>query len=111
MTEQRVIVRAYGEEPVTLIAFFVKRIGKHRLGIVVGRAREAAHICLPPEDVFRYDAETFKSLRGAYDADDMTALRWHWRNVALPFVPDALELVVDPSTPPEAAISSKREQG
>jgi hypothetical protein len=100
-----VIVRAYENEPVRLFAFFAKKIGKNRLGVVVGPAPNAVHICFPSGSVFNYNADTYKSLRDAYEANDETALLWLWRNRAQPFAADVLDLVVDHSrsTPKEVA--------
>ena len=81
MIKRDVIVRAYGDEPVRLLALSLKRIGKNneRIVVVVGRAQEAPNIGFPIDSVFEWDEAVFATLRAAFDQGQKERLAEAWR--------------------------------
>lgn len=68
-----VLVRAFGGEPVALVA--VGRLGR---AIEVTGSRRSSTIGFPADDVLQFDESLQARLRSAFDADDHDRLRRLW---------------------------------
>lgn len=69
-----VIVRAYGDEPVRLIA-----IEKRGRTVLVARTVSGATVGFPSENVYSFEAQRYRDLRIAFETGDRDALLSLWR--------------------------------
>ena len=72
-TLPRVIVRAYGDEPVPL---WVSKVTGNR--VVVTNAKESTTLSLPARSVFEFDESRLVELRAAFDKRDADHLAILW---------------------------------
>ena len=69
--ESRVIVRAWGDEPVPQVLHRLENNGNTAF---VGLETAVRPVGLPIEQVFRFDPDTFRGLRSAYESGDVRQL-------------------------------------
>ena len=69
-----VIVKSFGDEPVRLWLF---SSGGTRS--IVGNQKKTATLCLPNESLFRFQRNTFRQLRKAFDQGRLVDLADLWR--------------------------------
>lgn len=69
----KVIVRAFGGEPVLMLA-----IGSNRQRIQVAKRIGPARLSLPSRIVYHYDDDLLKKLRSAFEAGDAAKLNLLW---------------------------------
>ena|SRR5882672_242609 len=74
----KVIVRAWGDEPITL---FMHSIDNNR--VYVGQEHSDAVIGLPSEQVFLFDEHWFSTLRSAFESGDRGNLESMYSHLAV----------------------------
>ena len=66
-----VIVRAFGDEPVRLLAY---RLNLQAHTVYVGSSDASRPVGFPVDDVFDFDAELYRELQAAYSSGNKTRL-------------------------------------
>lgn len=76
-----VIVRAYGDEPVRLLAVGEEPVNKRHTAVLVAKTPAGRAIGFPSDMVYPFDANWYARLRRAYESGDRRALLSTWTQV------------------------------